>query len=576
MADTKNRWLIAASAVGIHLSIGSVYAWSVFTKPICEQMHWDLKEVQFTFSIAILFLGLSAALMGRFVEKHGPRRSGALAAAFFGLGMAGSGFAIHAHNLYLLYLCYGVLGGIGLGVGYITPVSTLVKWFPDRRGLATGLAIMGFGFASLIASPVIQRLIVTVGLGNAKVGLANTFFVLGVVYFAVILVSSRYLAPPKPGWMPEGYTHKAVSLPERRIEFELDASEAVRTRRFYWLWLMLFINVTCGIAVISVASPMGQEVVHMTPFQAATMVGLIGLFNGGGRILWAALSDYIGRANAYTAFFAIQIVAFFLLPKTTNALLFQCLLFLIMTCYGGGFSCIPAFIGDLFGTKQLAAIHGYILTAWAAAGLTGPFVVAWVRETTGGYSGTMGFFVVMFGLALAVSWLIRLDSRKPRREVPRPARPAVQAVGATEERSFPARLEALPEVMDWVTAHAQKAGLTEKKLSHIQLAVEEAVANICHYAHLEEAAVNLAGQPYQTSGRFTVRVRAEADTFEVDLVDQGLAFNPLSVAPPDPKALAENPQLKGLGIHLIRQATDEVRYSRVEDKNVLTLIMKKD
>jgi MFS transporter, OFA family, oxalate/formate antiporter len=406
----KNRWLIAAAAVGIHLSIGSVYAWSVFTKPIINQFGWELSEVQFTFSIAILFLGLSAAFLGHYVEKHGPRKSGTLSSIFFGLGIAGSGLAIHLESLPLLYLCYGVLGGIGLGVGYITPVSTLVKWFPDRRGLATGLAIMGFGFASLIASPIMQALIVSVGL-------ANTFFILGAVYFVVMFASAQYLSPPPQGWVPEGYSAEEGSGKKIKKDLcQLTANEAVKTRRFYLLWLMLFINVTCGIAVISVASPMAQEIVGMSAAAAATMVGLNGLFNGAGRIGWASLSDYIGRPNTYTAFFLIQLVLFFLLPNLTVPALFMGAMFIIMTCYGGGFASIPAYIADLFGTKQMGAIHGYILTAWAAAGLAGPIFAAWVRDSTGSYTGTMTVFAAMFAVALVISLIIRLDIKKLREQ----------------------------------------------------------------------------------------------------------------------------------------------------------------
>jgi OFA family oxalate/formate antiporter-like MFS transporter len=408
---TKNRWLIALAAVGIHISIGSVYAWSVFTKPIIAQMGWGLKEVQFTFSIAILFLGLSAAFLGHYVEKHGPRKAGILSSLFFGVGIAGSGLAIGSENIYLLYLCYGVLGGIGLGVGYITPVSTLVKWFPDRRGLATGLAIMGFGFASMISSPIMNKLIVTVGL-------ANTFYILGAAYFVIIFSSAQYLAPPKPGWVPAGFQQGGQAT--RKVPQDLSqltANESVKTRRFWYLWIMLFINVSCGIAVISVASPMAQEIVGMSAAAAATMVGLIGVFNGSGRIVWASLSDYIGRPNTYTAFFVIQIASFFMLPTITDALIFQAVLFLIMTCYGGGFASIPAYIGDLFGTKQLGAIHGYILTAWAAAGLAGPVFAAWVRETTGSYVGTLSVFAGLFVIALIVSLLIRLDIRSLRKQI---------------------------------------------------------------------------------------------------------------------------------------------------------------
>ena len=402
----KNRWLIALAAVGIHISIGSVYAWSVFTKPITTQFGWDLGDVTFTFSIAILFLGLSAAFLGHYVEKHGPRKAGILASIFFGVGIVGSGFAIQMSSLPLLYLCYGVLGGIGLGVGYITPVSTLVKWFPDRRGLATGLAIMGFGFASMIASPIMNALI-------NSVGIANTFYILGVIYFVVMISAAQYLAPPPKGWLPEGYSAEGAGTKKIKQDLsQLTANEAIKTRRFYLLWLMLFINVTCGIAVISVASPMAQEMVGMSVATAALMVGLNGLFNGGGRIGWASLSDYIGRPNTYTAFFAIQMVLFFLLPNLSNPVLFMIAMFIIMTCYGGGFSSIPAYIGDLFGTKQLGAIHGYILTAWAAAGLAGPIFATWVRSTTQSYIGTMNVFAGMFVVAFIISLVIRLDIKK--------------------------------------------------------------------------------------------------------------------------------------------------------------------
>ena len=201
MEKVKNRWLIAASAVGIHISIGSVYAWSNFTDPLINEFGWSAKQVQFTFSLAILFLGLSAAFLGHFVEKYGPRKAGLLAASFFGIGIFGSGFAVNMGSLPLLYIFYGALGGIGLGVGYIAPVSTLVKWFPDRRGLATGLAIMGFGFAAAIASPVMDTLI-------KSVGTANTFYILGASYFIIMVASSLYLEKPPEDWAPKGFKEK--------------------------------------------------------------------------------------------------------------------------------------------------------------------------------------------------------------------------------------------------------------------------------------------------------------------------------------------------------------------------------
>ncbi|MDQ0255792.1 OFA family oxalate/formate antiporter-like MFS transporter [Evansella vedderi] len=410
MNKTKNRWLIALSAVGIHISIGSVYAWSVYTTPIIEQFGWSLTDVQLTFSIAILFLGLSAAFLGHFVEKYGPRKAGILSACFFGIGIFGSGLAVLLENIYLLYLFYGVFGGIGLGVGYITPVSTLVKWFPDRRGLATGLAIMGFGFASMVSSPIINMLI-------SSVGLMNTFYILGLSYFVIIISSAQYLAPPEKGWVPKGFKAKGNNTQKVKQDLaQLTANEAIKTKRFWYLWGMLFINITCGIAIISVASPLAQETVGLNTAAAATMVGLIGVFNGIGRIAWASFSDYIGRTNTYMAFFIIQIVAYFTLPSISHVLLFQVILFLVMTCYGGGFASIPAYIGDLFGTKQLSAIHGYMLTAWAAAGLVGPILTAWVRETTGSYQSMLYVFGSLFVLALGITLLVRSDIKKIQQE----------------------------------------------------------------------------------------------------------------------------------------------------------------
>ena len=404
---TKNRWLIAASAVGIHISIGSVYAWSNFTNPLIDQFGWSTSQVQLTFSIAILFLGLSAAFLGHFVEKHGPRKAGMLAAICFGVGVMGAGFAVSVSSLTLLYIFYGVLGGIGLGVGYIAPVSTLVKWFPDRRGLATGMAIMGFGFAAAISSPIMEALI-------NSVGLQNTFYILGASYLLIMLGSSLYLEKPEEGWAPAGYIKKLESgKVEAKVDLaQLTANEAVKTKRFYYLWMMLFLNVTCGIAILSAAKPLAIESIGMTTVQAAALVGVLGLFNGFGRLGWASISDYIGRRNTYTAFFVIQVVLFALLPFTTNAILFQVMLAVIYTCYGGGFACIPAYIGDIFGTKQLGAIHGYILTAWAAAGIAGPMFAAWMKDTTGSYESSLLFFAGLFAIALVISILIQFDIKK--------------------------------------------------------------------------------------------------------------------------------------------------------------------
>lgn len=407
MKQVKNRWLIAASAVGIHLSIGSVYAWSVYTKPLIDKMGWGLKETQFTFSLAIFFLGLSAAFLGSYAEKIGPRKSGLLAAICFGLGIAGSGLAVQAGSLWLLYLSYGVIGGIGLGLGYITPISSLIKWFPDKRGLATGLAIMGFGFAALVSSPVIVKLI-------ASVGVSTTFFIMGSAYFLIIFSSSRYIAPPPPGWAPEGLDTSATIKKVKEDLAQLTAKEAIKTRRFWYLWTMFFINISCGIAIISAASPMAQEFAGLTPVAAAAMVGFMGIFNGGGRIGWSTLSDFLGRPNTFILFLSLEILAFLLVPGVKGAAMFQVLIFLIISCYGGGFSCVTAFIGDLFGTKELGAIVGYMLTAWAAAGMAGPLFAAVARSASDSYNGTLYIFAGLLVVALIIAFLLRAEVQKIR------------------------------------------------------------------------------------------------------------------------------------------------------------------
>ncbi|WP_044418386.1 L-lactate MFS transporter [Halarcobacter anaerophilus] len=407
----KNRWLMALAAVGVHICIGSVYAWSVYVKPIQEKLSWSLTDVTISFSIAIFFLGLSAALMGKFVEKNGPRVSAIIAASLFGLGTIGSGLAILMESKMLLYFFYGVLGGCGLGIGYISPVSTLVKWFPDKRGMATGLAIMGFGFASAIWGPTIKILI-------ESVGISNTFFILGASYFVIMFLSALYLQRPQEGYMPEKFKKK-VKEGKKKIKKDLQnltLKEAVKTPRFYGLWIMLFINITCGIAIIGVASPLLQEVMGVSAIAAAAAVGLMGIFNGAGRLVWASISDIITRPAVYVIFFITQIVAFYMLPSISEIVVFQVVLYFIMTCYGGGFAAIPAYIGDIFGTKELGAIHGYILTAWAAAGLVGPLIISIVKDITGSYAQTLYVFAGFFIIALIVSLLMVFNIKKIKKQ----------------------------------------------------------------------------------------------------------------------------------------------------------------
>lgn len=408
----KNRWLIALSAIFIHMSIGSAYAYSVFKKPLQDQFGWDSTYVSLAFTIAIFCLGMSAAFFGTFVEKYGPRASATVAAILFSAGMIGSGVAIHFESLYGFLAMYGVCGGMGLGMGYISPVSTLVKWFPDRRGLATGMAVMGFGAGSLIAAPIANRLIETVGI-------SNTFYILGSCYFVLMISGALYIARPPEGWMPASMKAAAESTEKnakpkliKQDLAQLTAKEAVKTKRFWLLWLMMFINISCGLMLLSVASPLAQDKVGMTAAAASSVVAIMGFFNGGGRLGWATVSDYMGRTNTYTMFFIVQLAAFLLLPSITNALLFQILLFLIISMYGGGFACLPAYIGDLFGTKQLGAIHGYLLTSWSMAAIAGPMIIEFAQKITGGYDAAFYVISGMIAVAFIASLFIRANIKQ--------------------------------------------------------------------------------------------------------------------------------------------------------------------
>ena len=391
----RNRWLIALAAAGIHICIGSVYAWSVLTKPVMAGMGLSLSETTWAFSIAILFLGLSAGFLGGIVERLGPCKSGLVSACFFASAMVGTALAVYVRSAVLLYLFYGCIGGIGLGTGYITPVSTLVKWFPLHRGFATGLAIMGFGFAALIAGPAMQYLTVTVGL-------AENFLILAAVYAAVMALSASYLRAPRPG--------EVVPCLEDVLK------EAMRTWKWYALWWIFFTNITCGIGLLAVVSPMTQDVIGMAPPEAASFVGIIGVVNGGGRIFWSTVSDWIGRGVTYMIFFAFEVFAFYRLSDITDSFVFQFLVLAVISCYGGGFSCMPAFLSDIFGVRQLAAIHGSILTAWGIAGIAGPVILALMKEATGSYSATLSLFSGMLALAFLISLFIHWQNETERKK----------------------------------------------------------------------------------------------------------------------------------------------------------------
>lgn len=399
-----NRYVVAVCGVLLHLMLGSTYAWSVYRNPIVTETGWSLSSIAFAFSLAIFCLGLSAAFMGRLVEKFGPRVTGTISAILYSIGNVLTGYAVAQEELWLLYLGYGILGGLGLGAGYITPVSTIIKWFPDKRGLATGLAIMGFGFASLLTSPVAQYLISTQGL-------VNTFYLLGALYFVVMLTVSQFIKRPTVEEAKE-LAANAKDSKKADLTIGMTANEALKTKEFYVLWVILFINIACGLGIISVIAPMAQDLTGMTAEAAAVVVGLMGIFNGFGRLIWAWISDYIGRPLTFIILLLVNILMSAFLILFGTPAMFTIAMAILMTCYGAGFSLIPPYLSDIFGAKELAALHGYSLTAWAMAALVGPMMLSVIFEATNSYSITLIVFIICYAVALLVAvWLKNILTR---------------------------------------------------------------------------------------------------------------------------------------------------------------------
>src|SRR5512135_2934359 len=386
-----SRWMVPPAALCVHLCIGQAYAFSVFNLPMTKLVgisqsaptDWKLTQLGWIFSIAIFFLGVSSAVFGRWVEEGGPRKAMFTAALCWAGGFVLSAFGVYLHNLWIVYLGYGVLGGFGLGIGYISPVSTLIKWFPDRPGMATGMAIMGFGGGAFIASPLSVWLMHQLST-DTHVGVAETFIVLGVVYFCFMMVGAALVRLPAPGWAPAGY--KAPATAQKLItKNDVFVYDALKTPQFWFIWWILCLNVTAGIGVLGQASAMSQEMFpgHITPVAAAGFVGLMSLFNMGGRFFWASTSDYIGRKNTYFVFFVLGTVLYALVPWTGSigsVALFVSAFLVIISMYGGGFATVPAYLRDIFGTRYVGAIHGMLLTAWSAAGIFGPVLVNYIRE----------------------------------------------------------------------------------------------------------------------------------------------------------------------------------------------------
>jgi MFS family permease len=455
-----SRWLIPPAALAIHLCIGMAYGFSVFWLPLSKAIgitssvacpadmgllgrmvsttcDWKISELQWLFILFFVFLGSAAFAYGGWLERAGPRKAGVVSAICWCGGLVISAFAVSIHQLWLLWLGSGVIGGIGLGLGYISPVSTLIKWFPDRRGMATAMAIMGFGGGAMIGAPLADKLMKYFATPTS-VGVWETFVTLAIGYFIFMIGGAFGYRLPAEGWRPSGWsppdaTKQKALVTDKNVSLEV----AFRTKQFWLLWAVLCLNVTAGIGILSMASPLLQEVFggrligvtatfdQLSPDQkgqiaaiAAAFTGLLSLFNIAGRIFWASLSDKIGRKVTYAVFFLLGVALYASIPGTAAAgslALFVGFFCIILSMYGGGFSTVPAYLADLFGTRMVGAIHGRLLTAWSAAGVLGPVIVNYIRDyqldhgipRSQVYSITMFILAALLAIGFVCNWLIR-------------------------------------------------------------------------------------------------------------------------------------------------------------------------
>lgn len=445
-----NRWLVPPAALAIHLCIGQIYAYSVFNLPMTKIMgaqqgltseageiiaaagDWKLTTLGWIFSIALFTLGASAAIFGKWLERVGPRMAMFASALCFAGGFFVAGLGIELHSIWLVYLGHGVIGGVGLGLGYISPVSTLIKWFPDRPGMATGMAIMGFGGGAMIASPL------SVGLMNffrdapgtvgGSIGVGETFFVMGLIYLAFMMFGVFTVRVPAPGWKPEGYEPPKAGAKKMITHAHVDADTAIKTPQFWLIFAVLMLNVTAGIGVLGQASVMIQEMfseavvgsdLAVSAAAAGGFVGLLSLFNMVGRFFWSSISDKIGRKNTYSVFFTLGMLLYLAVPTTGNMgsiVLFVAAFAIIMSMYGGGFATVPAYLRDMFGTMQVGAIHGRLLLAWSLAAIFGPTLINYLREyqietlvmpPAQAYSVTMYIMAGLLAVGLVCNLLVK-------------------------------------------------------------------------------------------------------------------------------------------------------------------------
>lgn len=394
----SKRWLLAIAGVVIMLILGTVYAWSVFVKPIVALHGWEAKVVQRVFMLIIGVIGISAAFGGMLVDKKGPRFVATLGACLYGIGVLLGGLALHTGSFYFLLFGYGVIAGAGNGLTYVVPIATLIRWFPDKRGLITGLAVMGFGFGAFFIGIIIPGLI-------NKVGVVNAFFILGAVYLVFCVLAALTLKNPPAGWLPKGFTPAATTV---SAADSFSWNEAKKTRQWYMLWGMLFLNVTAGMGLLSKLSPMAQEVISIAkgindPAQLAVMGGSVlataSIFNGLGRLFWASVSDKIGRKGTYMTMFLTQAILYIMLPQVTNVLVFTIIACYLLACLGGGFAVMPSFAADSFGPTYIGKVYGFLLTAWGAAGVVGGFVFAEFNKQQSLYTAAG---CLIFGFIIAI------------------------------------------------------------------------------------------------------------------------------------------------------------------------------
>lgn len=396
----SKRWGIAAAGVLLQIALGAVYAWSVFRKPLAAQFHWSLPQITLTFTIAIFVLGFAAFFGGLWNDRSGPRVVSMTGGVLYGGGVALA--SLSAGRLWWLYLTYGVLGGIGLGFSYIIPVAVLLKWFPDKRGLMTGIAVGGFGAGALITAPIATRLI-------ARVGVMQTFAYLGISFLIVCVSAGFFMQNPSKGWKPDGW-EPTKTLAAQAVRRDFTLGEALRSWQWWALWALLFLNTSAGISIISQEAPMFQELARVTAIVAAGMVGIVSIGNALGRVFWASMSDFLTRRFAFLAMFLLQAVLFWFLPGIGSVTALTVVTFVILMCYGGGFGTMPAFAADYFGPTFVGPIYGLMLTAWGFASAFGPLLIAHMRQVSGSYTGGLHVLSVV----MLVSALLPFAVRPPK------------------------------------------------------------------------------------------------------------------------------------------------------------------